>query len=713
MHNQCVLGKFPRIRFRYPGLTQSTGFPSISIVSIHPIIQMTVEASIDFTDLENKYRVTLDESFENILIVDNLPKIDASKEEKLMAVLRKNVFSPAGGLPIEGGCFMPRDSETGMSRGYAFIEFDTPEVANAVAKAVNGYRLDKSHVLAALKFTDFDRLRELPDEFVEPELEPFVEKEFLKSWLLDPHARDQFVTCSGNQTSIFYNNRDAAPEAVYSRAAWTDGAVKWSPLGSFLCTFHGQGIGLWGGESWLKLSRFPHLHVKGAFFSPRERFLVTQAAFNPATPAEPNVLVWEILTGKVVRGFVVEELNSEDIETLEGKCVLQWSFDDSHASRVMGDHVAIYETSPVFTLIDKKGLKVDAVKEVSWSPVDLHLVYWVPGNENTPSRVALWHLPTRQVIRTKNLFSVHGISVHWQSEGEFLAIQVDRYTHKNKKNITSSVEMFRLKVKDIPVEVVEIGGECRIDHFSWEPQGNRFLTNQTVEFKSIVNIFTATGGQGNGSIQNLKTLERKQLTRWSWSPRGEYFILAGLDSTSAFLEFWSASDFTCLGVKEHFMATHLEWDPSGRFVASWVSYWKHQMENGFMLWDFKGDLISKQNQPRFTAFVWRPRPQTLLSRAQIKEVKRNLKTLSIKFEEEDARSQQQSHTNVTESKKKTLEEWVMYRLKCQNALDAKSKQRETILKSNAAHSNSNNTDIRTVQELVEDEVIETIEEIIE
>ena len=697
-------------RRHYPCRLSSLTTPvSIRKATINPlmsVIENGVE-NIDFSNLESKYRVTLDEDFDNILIIDNLPKIDLSKEDKLMSVLKKNLFAPVNAAPREGGCLMPRDSETGMSRGYVFIEFQTAEIAAAVARIANGYRLDKSHVLSALKFTDFEKLKELPDEFVEPEPEAFVEKEFLKSWLLDPKARDQFVTCSGNQTNIYYNNRESAPEQVYSRAGWTDGSVKWSPFGSFLCTFHSQGVALWGGASWSKLARFPHAQVKGAFFSPQERYLVTQSAFNPSNPTDPNVIVWEIQTGKVLRGFVVEELKGEDLSALESKCILSWSFDDSHASRVMSDHVAIYEV-PSFSLIDKKGLKIDSVREVSWSPVDLHLVYWVPGTENTPSRVALWHLPSRQVLRTKNLFNVQDVSVHWQSEGEFLAIKVDRYAQKNKKNITSSIELFRLKGKDIPVEVVEApGGGERIDHFSWEPQGTRFMTNQSFDFKSIVSIFNATAGKSNDSVQLIKSLERKQLTRWSWSPRGEYFVLAGLDSTSAFLEFWTASDLQCLGVKEHFMATDLEWDPSGRFVCSWVSYWRHQMENGFMLWDLKGDLVSKQNQPRFTAFAWRPRPRTLLSRQQVKEIKKNMKTLALKYEAEDAQSMEQTNTNASESKKKMMEEWVLYRVKAQAALEAKSKLRENILKVNGV---AGEADAKIVQEWIEDEVIEVIEE---
>ncbi len=305
---------------------------------------MTTEAvsvpnEIDFSDLESKYQVDFDDCYDNILIIDNLPKIDESKEEKLLAVLKKNLFKAAAANLIEDGTMMPRCPSTGMSRGYLFAEFESVEQAAAVLKLANGYRLDKQHVLSAIKFTEFDRLREMDETFVEPEIDPFVEKEFLKSWLLDVKARDQFVTCSGNQTNLYYNNRSVVPEQVYSRANWTDGAVRWSPRGSFLLTFHAQGVALWGGASWTRLFRFAHSQVKGAFFSPLENYLVTQSIFNPAQPAEPNVLVWDVATCKILRSFVIKELTS--LELVEKSAVIQWSFDDSHASRLAGDHVGI------------------------------------------------------------------------------------------------------------------------------------------------------------------------------------------------------------------------------------------------------------------------------------------------------------------------------------------------------------------------------------
>lgn len=51
--------------------------------------------------------------------------------------------------------------------------------------------------------------------------------------------------------------------------------VSWSPKGTYLATFHKQGIALWGGPSWNKIVRFPHPNVKLIDFSPNEKYITT------------------------------------------------------------------------------------------------------------------------------------------------------------------------------------------------------------------------------------------------------------------------------------------------------------------------------------------------------------------------------------------------------------------------------------------------------
>lgn len=79
--------------------------------------------------------------------------------------------------------------------------------------------------------------------------------------------------------------------------------------------------------------------------------------------------------------------------------------------------------------------------------------------------------------------------LYWQNHGDFLCVKVDRHT-KTKKSIFCNLEIFRVREKGYPVEVVELKGEspsissyfdayCKgypdtVTDFSWEPKGERF-----------------------------------------------------------------------------------------------------------------------------------------------------------------------------------------------------------------------------------------------
>jgi translation initiation factor 3 subunit B len=47
--------------------------------------------------------------------------------------------------------------------------------------------------------------------------------------------------------------------------------------------------------------------------------------------------------------------------------------------------------------------------------------------------------------------------LYWQNQGDFLCVKVDRHT-KTKKSIFCNLEIFRVREKDYPVEVVELKG---------------------------------------------------------------------------------------------------------------------------------------------------------------------------------------------------------------------------------------------------------------
>ena len=89
-------------------------------------------------------------------------------------------------------------------------------------------------------------------------------------------------------------------------------------------------------------------------------------------------------------------------------------------------------------------------------------------------------------------------------------------------------------------------------------------------------------------------------------------------SMNGVLEFVDTADMTVMMQAEHFMATDVEWDPTGRYVATSVSWWGHKVDNAYWLWNFQGKLLYKQPLDRFCQLQWRPRPLSLLSDDHLK-----------------------------------------------------------------------------------------------
>lgn len=86
----------------------------------------------------------------------------------------------------------------------------------------------------------------------------------------------------------------------------------------------------------------------------------------------------------------------------------QWSFDAKYFSRIttgLQGQISVFET-PGMGLINKKSIKIEKLKGSSWSPKDHVISYWTPEEGNVPARVTLIKVPTRDILRTKNLFGV-------------------------------------------------------------------------------------------------------------------------------------------------------------------------------------------------------------------------------------------------------------------------------------------------------------------
>ncbi|KAI6132740.1 translation initiation factor eIF-3b [Pisolithus croceorrhizus] len=726
-----------------------------------------IEAELDFSDIEAKYHVDLDDNLDNLIVVDGVPVIDRPKLEKLVAKISKE-FTKKGAPVKPENIFVPWDDSTGRSKGFIFMDLGNADAATHAANAMNGHPFDARHTFYVNKFSDIEQFANMDETYVEPKVEEYRPKEHLKAWLADPQGRDQYVTYRGDDVEIHWHGKLSQCEVAYSKKNWTELYVSWSPMGTYFATLFRQGVRLWGGTSWEPQQRFAHPLVKLIDFSPCEQYVVTWShdpiSVPPNLPQGPeffspedegnNIAVWDIKSGHLLRTFPTSSLEGEESATKKQMQwpALKWSLDDKFVARVTpGQQISVYEL-PSMGLHDKKSIKIEGVVDFEWCPhgdkdrdeaekaaksgktpkrtKENMLAYWTPEVANQPARVTLLEFPSRRILRQKNLFNVTECKLYWQNQGDFLCVKVDRHT-KTKKSILCSLEIFRIREKDFPVEVVEL--KEAVTDFSWEPKGERFaivssndpnLGNPAPGITVKTDISFYQLDRGKNDFRLLRTLASRTSNTIRWSPRGRHVVLATVgSSTKSELEFWDldfnnedrregqatewGSGIQHVGSADHYGVTDVEWDPSGRYLATSASAWRHTLENGYAVWDFRGQVIEKHVLDRFKQFIWRPRPPTLLTKEQQRQIRRNLKEYSRIFDEDDAAEESNVSAELIAHRKRLVDEWNAWRVRCKRDLVDEKRSR-----GQKVDDDTHPEEKEEIEEWV-DEVIEQIEEVAE
>lgn len=85
------------------------------------------------------------------------------------------------------------------------------------------------------------------------------------------------------------------------------------------------------------------------------------------------------------------------------------------------------------------------------------------------------------------------------------------------------------------------------------------------------------------------------------------------------------------------------------------------MENGYHLYTFAGQTLREEPLEQFKQWAWRPRPERLLSKDEMKNVRKNLREYSRQFDEIDQAKKSSANKAVVDARRRLLEEWVAWR----------------------------------------------------
>lgn len=133
------------------------------------------------------------------------------------------------------------------------------------------------------------------------------------------------------------------------------------------------------------------------------------------------------------------------------------------------------------------------------------------------------------------------------------------------------------------------------------------------------------------------------------------------------------------------------------------------MENGYHLYDFKGELLREEPLDKFKQLLWRPRPATLLSKDEQKSIRKNLREYSKDFEEQDRIEEDKEKGAIVEERRRILSEWLAWRER--EAEELAMDRRELGIEEVEVEDEGAEEGAKVVEELVE-EVLDETEEIL-
>lgn len=317
----------------------------------------------------------------------------------------------------------------------------------------------------------------------------------------------------------------------------------------------------------------------------------------------------------------------------------------------------------------KRLLKYENLATFQWSPKDNILAVWTTEKANNPARLVLVNIPDRKELAARCRTQVEA-RMDWQSEGDYLCLIVTKLSKTGKKGATN-LEIFRIREKGCPVDIVEV--KDTVKAFHWETGGKRFCTITTDDtgHKPKLNFYEVKQEKCE-SVCSLD-LPSNSFTDVFWAPGGQYFVVAAMQQGDLlFGGLMPDNKLEVLHRDEHFMLTNVEWDPSSRYVITAVtqpmrdegSGFKYQMEAGYSIWTFQGRQLHKQQKEKLYVVGWRPHPPSLLEEKQQAEIRKNIKKFSKKYDALDEQEKETARSAYKADRDKRTEEFldVLYRI---------------------------------------------------
>jgi translation initiation factor 3 subunit B len=612
-------------------------------------------------------------NLETNIVLDGLPRVSSEKRAMFEKLLQKKISEVLGHTNYT---IKLVDGDDGIVTG-AFIDCKDVASADRAAAKLNKLHFTKSDIFLANRWSDFAESASTPDEYApldEDDEAGTSVSELTNPMMTDLKARPQLLIKAGEGFDVHWSwlfpttgrlepvklPRELEQWSIMDRRAkrlqpgLPTPLPMWSPLGTYVISQDKGCVKLWGGKGTGLVAEFPAPELRYLQMSPCEKYLVLYGR---------EFTFYDVATSRLVA-------------TIPGEApywpVFKYNSDDSLCATFTKDKgtILIFKAHTMELQVEdvppRWTIREEGMNAFAWSPTIPEVFsFAVAGDEHTGFRVQIARitlLPDQDGLKNmcdirelarRNYLKTKEIDLLWHPLGTYLAAKI------TKNNDQTAFGIFRVGPTSASAEALELKGEPI--RFAWQPNAPRFsiIMAETKSSKQCIQFYDLMkpGFKEQGNFVS-------GCQRLFWANRGTRCV--AINFTTSRLEFYgvqgcgpfpSEQKMTLVASVEHPMVTHAEWDPTGRFLCSYVSSLTQQMDNAYMIWNVNGQKVFEQKIPRLSHATWRPLAQSLLDAADLAQIRKEMPARSARYKEETLAQQKKADDAVSLKKKAALEKY--------------------------------------------------------
>eukprot|EP00796_Vickermania_ingenoplastis_P011113 gene11113-7739_t len=628
------------------------------------------------------------------IVINGLPQnVTAQKRELFQRHLEKKISELLGHSQFT--IHLLTNPQSTLVYG-AFLSCTTESQAEAALAKLNMYRLTKSDVFTTYRFSAFDNLKQPEEEYVPPTIaDDSVDEDLVHNMAEDENARPQFLTKGGvsmdcewywfdweKNEPVLYRRpnvikkddplklwseldrkeRSLRPGIISSLQTRVRPLPTWSTYGTMIISQHTSGLRVWGGRSMHMLYEIPGEDINAFMVSPSEKYIVVKTT--------NDLTVLNFRTAKRIRTLGNLDLHSLDLWPItrfsadDSLCaVCKINFDPDDHRKLLPGKLYIYESETMHVLHSQSQpsagytFSIDGLYKAEWNPaLGTQMAYVTSQGAQHGWKVVISNIVvdedkivSEEILVQRHFLQAESVDMLWHPGGTNLAVKVQL------KN-TIEYFLFQMDRKNIPVSRLEIQAGYIPERFAWQATG---------EYVAVLLSSTVTKTLGETGVLQVYSFRNNKLkllnsistpaTSIFWAPKESRLVAATFEkSVFQFISVYDDGSVVERNKVTNVPSSDLQWDPTGRFCAIWLSCAPDphsdmvpRSDGQYRIFDAHGKQLFQKELTKFSHFAWRPLPPTLLTTEEIKGVKSKLKEIVKDYEKEKAETAERERDQVT------------------------------------------------------------------